>query len=210
MLTEREDIPHVRDERTPPPPLPHPDRGNGRHRRGADRRPLPAHPSPAAADAEDVTAVYTWTPAGEDGYSGQLTIDNASAAELSEWTVEIALPDGAEIADLWNASVRRSGDSYLLTPPSWGAAVPAGGTYQIGFSGTRSSADAATAPVSCTVNGSPCAGAAAGDTEAPAAPADPAAAEAGSGSAALSWTAPPTTPGWPATRCCTAGSRCAP
>jgi len=147
-------------------------------------------PSPAAADAEDVTAVYTWTPAGEDGYSGQLTIDNASAVELSEWTVEIALPDGAEIADLWNASVRRSGDSYLLTPPSWGAAVPAGGTYQIGFSGTRSSADAATAPVSCTVNGSPCAGAAAGDTEAPAAPADPAAAEAGSGSAALSWTAP--------------------
>ncbi|WP_017593607.1 glycosyl hydrolase family 18 protein [Nocardiopsis potens] len=150
--------------------------------------PLVLTASPAAAAPGDVTVVYTEGSGWETGYSGQFTIDNAGSAELSDWTIEVTLPKGAEIASLWNATMKRSGDTYTLTPPSWGAPVPAGGTYQIGFNGTRASAGTKTEPVSCTVNGAPCAGGQA-DTEAPTAPTGLASTGTTSSTVALSWKA---------------------
>ncbi|WP_017558342.1 glycosyl hydrolase family 18 protein [Nocardiopsis baichengensis] len=157
--------------------------------------PLALSTAPASADApaaapEGVTVVYTEGSSWETGYSGQFTIDNASGTELSDWTIEVALPDGAEITSLWNAEMSRSGADYTLTPPSWGAPVPAGGTYQIGFNGSLSAGATETAPVSCTVNGSPCAGGPGeDDTEAPTAPEGLSVSGTTSSSVGLSWDA---------------------
>ena len=151
--------------------------------------PAAADPAPAAAP-EGVTVLYTEGASWETGYSGQFTIDNASSADLSDWRIEVTLPGGAEITSLWNATMDKAGSDYTLTPPSWGATVPAGGTYQIGFNGSLSAGATETAPVSCTVNGSPCAGGPGeDDTEAPTAPEGLSVSGTTSSSVELSWTA---------------------
>ncbi|MFW6641738.1 glycosyl hydrolase family 18 protein [Nocardiopsis algeriensis] len=131
--------------------------------------PLGLSPAPASADATGVTVTYVESSRWESGYGGQFTIANGSDTPLSDWTVEFGLPEGTSVTSLWNAELDRSGDTYVLTPPSWGAAVPAGGSYSIGFNGTHSGGD--TAPTSCLVNGAPCSGEPGEkDTEAPTAP----------------------------------------
>ncbi|TQN30798.1 chitinase [Haloactinospora alba] len=151
--------------------------------------PLALSPTPAAADtaAGDVTVTYTEGSSWETGYSGQLTIDNASQSPLSDWTLEVTLPDGTSIDSLWNAEMEQEGQSYTITPPSWGAEVPADGTHQIGFNGSSSSGE--TAPLDCTVNGAPCSGDPGGeDSEAPTAPGGLSVEDTSATSIDLSWT----------------------
>ncbi|GAA3745054.1 hypothetical protein GCM10022402_25870 [Salinactinospora qingdaonensis] len=112
--------------------------------------------------------IYTEGQTWETGYSGQLTINNDGDAALTDWTIEFTLPDGAEVTSLWNAELQTSGGTYIVTPPSWGADVPAGGSYGIGFNGSFSGGE--TAPVTCLINDAPCSGEAPDDTEAPTAP----------------------------------------
>ncbi|MGW9347224.1 glycosyl hydrolase family 18 protein [Nocardiopsis flavescens] len=132
--------------------------------------PLALSPAPAAAQASDATVTYVETGNWGTGYGGQITIANAGSTALTDWTIEFDLPPGTAITSLWDAVLTRSGDSYTLTPPSWGAAVPAGGTYGIGFNGT-SAAGNDTTPLNCTLNGAPCSGEPGEpDTEPPSAP----------------------------------------
>ncbi|MFF8767188.1 glycosyl hydrolase family 18 protein [Nocardiopsis dassonvillei] len=132
--------------------------------------PLALAPVPAAsADTAGVTVTYVETSRWETGYGGQLTIANGSGSALTDWSIGFRLPSGTAITSLWNATLSRSGDAYTVTPPSWGASVPAGGSYSIGFNGTHGGGD--TAPVDCTVNGGSCSGEPGGeDTEPPTAP----------------------------------------
>jgi chitinase len=132
--------------------------------------PLALAPAPAAsADTAGVTVTYVETSRWETGYGGQLTVANGSNAPLTDWSIGFRLPSGTAITSLWNATLSRSGDAYTVTPPAWGAPVPAGGSYSIGFNGTHRGGD--TAPVDCTVNGGSCSGEPGGeDTEPPTAP----------------------------------------
>ena len=121
--------------------------------------PLAVAPSTAAADeadASDLTVTYVESARWNTGYTGEITVHNASDAPVDDWTVEFSLPDGSRIHELWNASLAGTAEGYTITPPRWGAAVPAGGEYSFGFNGLH--ADGGTGPVGCLVNGSPCAG----------------------------------------------------
>ncbi|GAA0993268.1 MULTISPECIES: glycosyl hydrolase family 18 protein [Nocardiopsidaceae] len=132
--------------------------------------PLALSATPAAANTAGVTVTYVETSRWETGYGGQITISNTSDTRLTDWSVEFGLPSGTAITSLWNATLARSGGTHTLTPPSWGADVPAGGSYSIGFNGTHSGGD--TAPVNCLINGNSCSGEpGAPDTEPPTAPA---------------------------------------
>nr|WP_218883287.1 glycoside hydrolase family 18 chitinase [Spinactinospora alkalitolerans] len=144
-------------------------------------------PTTASADAADVTVVYSEGARWDTGYSGQFTIDNGSSAPLTDWTIEFTLPEGASVGSLWNATMERSGDTYTLTPPSWGASVPAGGQYGIGFNGVFSGGE--TQPVSCTLNGAPCAGGPSeDDTEPPSVPTGVTEAGVTGNAVTLNWT----------------------
>lgn len=99
--------------------------------------PLVLSPTPATAQATDVTVTYVETSRWETGYGGQLTIDNGSNAPVSDWTIEFRLPSGTEITTLWDATLTRSGSTHTITPPSWASPVPAGGSYSIGQRNTR-------------------------------------------------------------------------
>ncbi|MFC9088564.1 glycosyl hydrolase family 18 protein [Nocardiopsis dassonvillei] len=124
--------------------------------------PLAATAVPAAAAAAEETApagltvTYTESARWNTGYTGQITVHNASDAPVEDWAVEFSLPDGSRIHELWNATLAGTPGGYTITPPHWGASVPAGGSYSFGFNGLHS--DGATDLVDCLVNGSPCAG----------------------------------------------------
>ncbi|MEU3231594.1 glycoside hydrolase family 18 chitinase [Nocardiopsis alba] len=118
--------------------------------------PLALAPTPAAAESSDVTVTYVETSRWDNGYAGQLTIENASAAALDDWTVEFTLPAGTSITTAWNATLSVSGGVHTLRPPSWGAVVPAGSGYSIGWNGVHSGGE--TTPENCLIDGSPCSG----------------------------------------------------
>ncbi|CAM3851304.1 glycoside hydrolase family 18 chitinase [Nocardiopsis rhodophaea] len=150
--------------------------------------PLALIAAPASAAPSGVTVIYTEGSRWDTGYSAQFTIDNQSSTALDDWTIRFTLPSGASVASLWNATMERSGSDYTLTPPSWGASVPAGGTYQIGFNGSFSGGE--TEPVSCTLNNAPCSGdPGEEDTEAPTAPTDLSVRDTAATSITLGWTA---------------------
>ncbi|KIH99256.1 glycoside hydrolase [Streptomonospora alba] len=150
----------------------------------------PMFAAPAAADAADITVVYTEGQTWETGYSGQFTIVNEGDSALQDWTLEFSLPDGASLSSIWNAEMDESGGAYTVTPPAWGAPVPAGGSYGVGFNGSFSAGVTATEPESCTLDGAPCSGGPPSeDTEAPSAPAGLRATDQTSGSVTLSWDA---------------------
>ncbi|MFE1393860.1 glycosyl hydrolase family 18 protein [Nocardiopsis alba] len=118
--------------------------------------PLALAPTPAVAESSDVTVTYVETSRWDGGYAGQLTIENASSAALDDWTVEFTLPSGTSITTAWNATLSVSDGVHTLGPPSWGAVVPAGSGYSIGWNGVHSGGE--TTPENCLINGSPCSG----------------------------------------------------
>ncbi|MFW6641739.1 glycosyl hydrolase family 18 protein [Nocardiopsis algeriensis] len=109
-----------------------------------------------ASPAAGLTVSYTETARWNTGYSGRITVRNDSDAPVEDWEIAFSLPDGSRIHQMWNADVSAASDGYTVTPPHWGAAVPAGGEYSFGFNGLHS--DGATELLGCLVNGSPCAG----------------------------------------------------
>ncbi|WP_408648667.1 glycosyl hydrolase family 18 protein [Streptomonospora mangrovi] len=151
---------------------------------------LLAASAPASAAPGEVTVVYTQGQTWETGYSGQFTIINETSSALEDWTIRFTLPDGAAVSSLWNASLNRSGGTYTVTPPTWGAPVPAGGSYGIGFNGSFSGGPVDTEPLTCTLNGDPCSGGGSQeDTEAPSAPSGLRATATTSSSVTLGWSA---------------------
>ncbi|MFD0804316.1 cellulose binding domain-containing protein, partial [Streptomonospora algeriensis] len=150
----------------------------------------PLFAAPAAADAADITVVYTEGQTWETGYSGQFTIINDGGTALQDWTLEFSLPDGAAVSSIWNAEIAESGGTYTVTPPTWGAPVPAGGSYGIGFNGSFSGGVTATEPETCTLDDAPCSGGAPSeDTEAPSVPGGLQATDRSADSVTLSWDA---------------------
>jgi chitinase len=142
--------------------------------------------APAAADTAGITVTYVETGRWDSGYGGQLTIDNGSNAALDDWTITFSLPEGTTITSLWNAAHSTSGGTHTLTAPSWGARVPAGGTYSIGWNGAHRGGG--TAPVDCSLNGGSCSGEpGTPDTEAPGAPSAPAVTGTTSTTVSLEW-----------------------
>ncbi|MEU0492216.1 glycosyl hydrolase family 18 protein [Nocardiopsis sp. NPDC006139] len=125
--------------------------------------PLMAAALPAAAEeapASGLTVTYVESARWNTGYTGEIVVHNASGAPVSDWEIEFALPEGSRIHELWNATLAGDPSGYTITPPRWGATVPAGGTYTFGFNGLHR--DGATDPLACTVNGAPCDGGATG------------------------------------------------
>lgn len=121
--------------------------------------PLALAPTGALAqdtDTTDLTVTYAESTRWNTGYSGLITLHNASDTPVEDWEITFELPDDSRIHELWNASVTDDEGAYSITPPHWGAAVPAGGSYSFGFNGLHE--DGSTEPVDCAVNGSPCSG----------------------------------------------------
>jgi cellulase/cellobiase CelA1 len=110
--------------------------------------PVTARPAPVSSPA--ISAAIT-TARWPGGYQAQLTIANHSSAMLSQWQLAIAL-GGDQVTSVWFAQAHVNGDVLVLRPTSWDAAIPPGGTLDLGFTALGP----ASGPGNCTVNGASC------------------------------------------------------
>ncbi|GAA3752428.1 chitinase [Spinactinospora alkalitolerans] len=117
-----------------------------------------AHAETAGADTGDgrVTVTQTENARWPSGYQAEITVTNDTGAPLEDWTIEFALPEGAKVHQMWNATLEPDSGGYTATPPRWGATVPAGESYTFGYNGVFSGGE--TGFTECTVNGDPCQG----------------------------------------------------
>ncbi len=86
-----------------------------------------------------------------DGYSASISVTNDTGAELRDWTLSFTLDSAA--SSFWNATFRREGNRYFVTP-SQAAALAPGAAALLGFSaaGKLTSASAA----QCRINSADC------------------------------------------------------
>jgi cellulose binding protein with CBM2 domain len=87
-------------------------------------------------------------------------VHNDSAVTVSGWRVEFDLPADTTIVNGWNARFSRTGNHVTVQPESWNATLAPGGSTDFGWyaSGTGE-------PRFCLVNGQPCDGLPADETD---------------------------------------------
>lgn len=115
---------------------------------------LPPTQRPSASPAPaPLSAKYATSATFDGGYVGQVTITNAGGAPQA-WKVNLTMPPGVTITNVWGAMVQRTGQAYQIT--AVGAAPLAGGsTYSIGFQATRGTGPYQ--PTTCAINDRICA-----------------------------------------------------
>jgi polygalacturonase len=76
------------------------------------------------------------------GYCDNLTVYNSGSGAVSTWKVVLNTNQSTITSD-WNATFAGTGPTYTITPESWNASIPAGGSQTVGFcanvTGTNSS-----------------------------------------------------------------------
>jgi cellulase/cellobiase CelA1 len=66
------------------------------------------------------------------GYCANLTVSNAGAGSIATWQVALNT-NQSTIYNSWNANFAGSAPNYTVTPVSWNASIPAGGSQTVGF-----------------------------------------------------------------------------
>lgn len=88
--------------------------------------PPPSMPNPAITATTRI--VNDWG----SGLTGAVVLRNTSGLPVSNWSVTLTIP--ATISAIWNADiVSRSGNTSVVKPAGWNAAIPAGGMVEFGF-----------------------------------------------------------------------------
>lgn len=112
-------------------------------------RTAPGDQEPSGECAVTYTA-NSWN----TGFTGSLTIENTSGADLTGWTLTFSFPDGQQITQGWSAQYSQSGADVTVTPADWNRTLAAGASVSVGFNGTHSGANGA--PASFALNGTSC------------------------------------------------------
>ncbi|WP_217251186.1 cellulase family glycosylhydrolase [Streptomyces sp. AC602_WCS936] len=102
------------------------------------------------------TCAVTYRVVGEwpGGFQGEIAVRNTGTAPLGPWTLAFTFPDGQTVTNMWGGTPTQTGGAVSVTPASYTATVPAGGTVTLGFTAGKGSAN--TAPAAFTVNGTSC------------------------------------------------------
>ena len=109
----------------------------------------------ATAPSGGLTASFTRDSDWGTGYQARYTIRNPGGAAVEGWQLRFGLPQSARLGSSWDATVTTAGPVTTAANKSYNGTVPAGGSVEFGFVVTGSGD-----PISCTINGAPCGGAA--------------------------------------------------
>ncbi|HUQ55252.1 glycoside hydrolase family 48 protein [Lentzea sp.] len=112
-------------------------------------------PAVAAPLAVACTVTYQVTNEWSNGFGAAVSIRNDGDA-LNGWNLTWTFPDGQRVSQGWNGNFTQSGAVVTVTNPDWARSLPSGGTAQVGFNGSKSSANRP--PTDFAVNGVSCTG----------------------------------------------------
>ncbi|GAA2815249.1 chitinase [Crossiella cryophila] len=105
------------------------------------------------AHAAGVTASFVKQQAWETGYTGQITLKNDTASQVTGWKVEFDLPASTTVGAYWDALQTNAGGHYVFTNREYNGNLAPGASATFGFNAAGTAA-----PVNCRINGSPCDG----------------------------------------------------
>ncbi|MEU0877223.1 glycoside hydrolase family 48 protein [Lentzea sp. NPDC005914] len=112
-------------------------------------------PAMAAPAAVSCTVAYQITNEWNTGFGATATIRNDGDA-LDGWKLTWTFPDGQRVTQGWNGTFSQTGAVVSVTNPDWARTIPAGGSAQVGFNGSKGSANRP--PTDFAVNGVACTG----------------------------------------------------
>ena len=81
--------------------------------------------------ATALTGIFQVTSVWDTGYNANLVINNVGTSTLGSWSA--ALSDTDSVVSTWNGSSSAVAGGYQITPASWNASIPAGGSATLGF-----------------------------------------------------------------------------
>jgi uncharacterized protein YndB with AHSA1/START domain len=121
--------------------------------------PQPAGPSPqAGAERPGVSARFAVSRRFELGYIGSITVQ-AADRDVAGWSVRLQLPPGATVSSAWDQmAVTGSGQTVVIAPMTAHRMLRAGKSFTFAFQVNLGTGTGNGLPVSCAVDGSPCAG----------------------------------------------------
>jgi cellulase/cellobiase CelA1 len=109
-------------------------------------------PSASTSPAAPMKAEYAVRGKWPGGFNAELALTNLGSEPVEGWTVRLGLPADVKVDQAWSADVTRVAGAVLLRSQPWNTYLGPGDTVRMGFAATGK----ASAPSSCTVNGSPC------------------------------------------------------
>jgi chitin-binding protein len=112
------------------------------------RPPTTAPPTTGVPGTRTCTAAYVQTNQWPGGFQGEVRVTAGSTA-ITGWAVNLTLPSGQALTQVWNASTTTSGSTVTARNVNWNGAVAAGGSTSFGFLGS-STGSTGTPTVSCT------------------------------------------------------------
>lgn len=127
---------------TPPPTTPPP------------TTPPPTTAPPTTPPPSGACRVGYVVNAWNNGLTTAVTITNTSTAAINGWNLAFTLPGGQTITGGWNATYSPSSGAVTARNVSYNAAIPPGGSVDIGFQATHTGNTGR--PASFTLNGSTC------------------------------------------------------
>ncbi|GEM_PF-221011 len=109
-----------------------------------------------ASDTPSGSCAVAYTANGwSTGFTASVKVTNTGTSALSGWTLAFDLPAGQALTQGWSAQWSQTGTRVTATNVAWNGVLAAGGSVEIGFSGSH--AGSTTAPTAFTVNGATCA-----------------------------------------------------
>ncbi|MEV0329787.1 endo-1,4-beta-xylanase [Micromonospora echinospora] len=118
-------------------------------------------PSPTGTPTPDPTGgvdscrvTYAVTNQWSGGFQATIRVSNTGTRARTGWTLRWSFPDGQRVTQLWNGTHQQSGADVTVSPASWNGTLPGGGTVEVGFLGSWSTAN--THPSAFSLDGLPC------------------------------------------------------
>jgi hypothetical protein len=104
-------------------------------------------PPPGNACIATYSVVSQWS----NGFQGQVTVRNNTAATTSAWTATFGFGNGQQISQSWSATVVQSAATVTAQNLSWNGTLAPGASATFGFLASLTGANTSPA-VTCTVN----------------------------------------------------------
>jgi lysophospholipase L1-like esterase len=93
----------------------------------------PTTTTPTQPPAGGCTATYQVVSQWTDGFQGEVTVRNGSAAAGSGWSASFGFADGQQLSQSWNATVTQSATAVSARNLNWNGKLAAGASATFGF-----------------------------------------------------------------------------
>ncbi|WP_433728070.1 cellulose binding domain-containing protein [Actinoplanes sp. CA-051413] len=106
---------------------------------------------PTTPPAGACTATYRVISQWGDGFQGEVTVRNDSAAPTTAWTATVTFPDTQQVIQTWNATATQTGSVVTVRNADWNGRTAPGGSTTFGFVASWIGSNRAPA-VACTLH----------------------------------------------------------